>query len=87
MVILNCTVEVEPDAGVGALVLMSCVVAATFVLDAPRQQTFTAKVLPFEDPHAVEPSPLKTADISAVFEAFTEKPNCAFAGLVSKPAG
>ncbi len=71
-------VEVDPDDGVGADVLMRSVDAAASVLDAPRQQLLTTNVLPLPVPQRVVPLPLKTADTSAVFEAFTENPNCAF---------
>ena len=86
MVMRNCIVEVEPDEGVGADVRMSCVEAATFVLEAPRQQLFTVNEPLFDVPQSV-PLCVNTGDISVVFDAFTVKPICAFETEVSKPLG
>ena len=81
------TVEVDPEAGVGALVSNSCVVAAAFVLDAPLQQLPSTNVDPAPVPQSVVPFPVNTLETSAVFEAFTVKPNCAYAGDVLNPDG
>jgi hypothetical protein len=74
IVIRNCTVVVEPDDGVGAPVLISCVAAAAFVLDAPLQQLFTVNETLLLVPQT-EPLCLNTGEISVVLEAFTENPN------------
>lgn len=71
----NCTVLVDPDAGVGAEEFMTCVVAVASVDEAPRQQLFDTNVEPLTDPQSVVPFPLKTADTSVVFDALTENPN------------
>jgi hypothetical protein len=87
MVILNWSVEVDPDAGVGAAVSMTCVLTAAFVLEAPRQQLLTTKVVPPDDPQIVVPLPSNTGETSAVFDAFTENPICAYETLVLNPLG
>lgn len=80
----NCTVDVDPDPdGVAEVLLMSCVVAAAFVVDAPLQHELTLNApLP-----QMPPLLLNTFETSAVFDAFTEKPNCAFDGVVVNPSG
>jgi hypothetical protein len=75
IVIRNWTVEVDPEAGVGAELFITCVVAAALVVEAPRKQLLTTKVDPLDAPQSDVPFPLKTEETSAVLEAFTEKPN------------
>lgn len=76
----------EPDDGVGAVLLIRSV-ACVLVAEEPLQQLLFTNVEPFAEPHNVVPLPLNTLDTSSVFDAFTEKPNCELAGEVSNPLG